>query len=96
MLYVIHAIDFKVKESKEKRDTYYDAHRAYLTNVVEGGLNIVVAGPLVDLDGVSDIGSLFIVEAENIDGAWAFHKSDPFYIQGVFETSTVTGFLRRR
>ena len=42
------------------------------------------------------IGSLFLVEAANRVAVETFNRADPFHVAGVWQTVTITGFLRRQ
>ncbi len=57
------------------RESFRAAHRAY---VHSGVIRTVQAGPLCadDADG-TNIGSFFIVEADNQEQVVEFHKNDP-------------------
>lgn len=94
MLFVIHALD--KGDEQTTRASHYDAHRAYLSEAGQQGIDIVMSGPLVGDDNITPIGSLFVVEAENRQAAEKFHHSDPFFVAGLWETSAVNAFLRRR
>ncbi len=94
MLFVIHALDKEGGEST--REAHYAAHRGYLSEASTRGVNIIMSGPLVKDDNVTPIGSLFVVEAADRETAEKFHHSDPFFAAGLWETSSVIAFLRRR
>jgi len=72
------------------RDAHYDAHRAYLQ---ASTVDIKLAGPMVEDDGVKRIGSVFIVEVPDRAAAEAFSAGDPFARNGLFERVTITRFL---
>lgn len=69
-------------DSPDLRTAHRDDHRAYLAS---GAASIVQAGPLLD-DSGQMIGSLIIVEADDIDDVRRFHEEDPFTRAGLFET----------
>jgi hypothetical protein len=50
-----------------------------------------MSGPLVDDDGQTMIGSLFLVEAPARDEVESFHHADPFLAAGIWEQVTITG-----
>ncbi|MBV8663744.1 MAG: YciI family protein [Hyphomicrobiales bacterium] len=94
MLFVIHARD--KKEALPTRLANYDAHKAFLSDTTAHGVKIVMSGPLVDDDGATMIGSLFLVEAADRATVEAFNRADPFYAAGIWEAVAITGFLRRQ
>ena len=95
MLFVIHAFD-KKDGGLETRLKNYDAHKAFLSDTSAHGVTIVMSGPLVADDGETMIGSLFVVDAPDRETIERFNKADPFYAAGVWETKTITGFLKRQ
>lgn len=46
---------------------------------------IVSAGPLLDADASTPVGSLLIVEAESLEAARAMMEADPYNKAGLFE-----------
>ena len=90
MLYVIFGKDHP---NSSKRLDNYDAHKAYLS---KSPVKIVFSGPLVDdKDRDKMIGSLFLIDAENIEQVIDFNKNDPFYKAGVWESLHVEAFHKR-
>jgi uncharacterized protein len=90
MLYVIFGKD---KKNSSSRLDNYDAHKAYLSN---SPVKIVFSGPLVDdKNRDSMIGSLFLIDAENIEQVQDFNRNDPFYKAGVWEHVFVEPFFKR-
>jgi len=77
------------------RKAHFDAHRAYLGNVDALPVEILLSGPLTD-DAGTATGSLFLVDAPDRATAEAFHHADPFYKGGLWQSSIITGFIRRR
>ncbi len=63
----------------------------HLTYVAETGAAIKVAGPLSDGDG-TPIGSMFIVEFDNLAAAEAFSANDPYTQAGLFSTVDIRSF----
>ncbi|CCE06251.1 conserved hypothetical protein [Bradyrhizobium sp. STM 3843] len=94
MLFAIHALDRS--GALPVRLTNYDAHKAYLSDSSRHAVTIVMSGPLVSDDGSKMIGSLFVVEAPGRAEVEAFNRADPFAAAGIWETVTITGFLRRQ
>ncbi len=67
-----------------------NAHLVYMdTNPID----IVLAGPLLD-DSGDMRGSLFIVEADDIDQARQFSEADPYRKAGLFMSVTFHGFRK--
>ncbi|MGJ4943892.1 YciI family protein [Bradyrhizobium sp. HKCCYLS1011] len=94
MLFAIHALDRS--GALPVRLANYDAHKAYLSDSSRHAVAIVMSGPLVSDDGSKMIGSLFVVEAPGRAEVEAFNRADPFAAAGIWETVTITGFLRRQ
>ena len=94
MLFAIHALDRP--NALSTRLANYDAHKAFLSDTSRFGLKIVMSGPLTSDDGQTMIGSLFLIEAPSRTEVEAFHHADPFFAAGIWEKTSITGFLRRQ
>jgi hypothetical protein len=94
MLFVIHALD--KLGALQARLANYDAHKAFLSDTAARGVRIVMSGPLVAEDGVTMIGSLFVVEAVDLATVERFNAADPFHAAGIWDRVTITGFIRRQ
>jgi uncharacterized protein YciI len=94
MLFVIHARD-RV-DALPERLAHYDAHKAFLADTFRFGVRIVMSGPLTGGDGASMIGSLFVVEAPDRTSVDRFNQADPFHAAGIWETVSITGFIKRQ
>ncbi|MGO4712841.1 YciI family protein [Bradyrhizobium sp. 2TAF24] len=94
MLFIIHALDRP--GALPVRQANYDAHKAFLSDTSAFGIRIVMSGPLVADDGQTMIGSLFLIEAPNRAAVETFHHADPFFAAGIWETVSITAFLRRQ
>lgn len=94
MLFAIHAVDRA--GALDTRLAHYDAHKAFLSDTSRFNVTIVMSGPLVDDDGKTMIGSLFLIEAPGRLHVERFHEADPFFKAGIWERVTITGFLRRQ
>ncbi|SHO66826.1 hypothetical protein SAMN02745172_03486 [Pseudoxanthobacter soli DSM 19599] len=90
MHFVIHCLD--KPGALPTRLANYDAHKAYLS---APPVAIVISGPLVADDGETMIGSFFLVEAADRAAVEAFHRNDPFFHAGVWETVSINPFLKR-
>jgi uncharacterized protein YciI len=94
MLFAIHAVD-RVG-ALPSRLANLEAHKAFLASASRFGVKIVMSGPLVADDGETMIGSLFLTEASSRSDVDAFNRADPLFGAGIWETVTITGFLRRQ
>jgi uncharacterized protein YciI len=94
MWYVIMAFDGST--GAVKREEYYSSHRAHVSKSDVYRVVVFLSGPLVGDDGLSPIGSLFIVEAESRSDVEKFNSQDPFTINGIWSKSIVLEFLRKR
>lgn len=90
MKFVVHCIDHEGKV--EDRLAHYDAHKAYLA---QGAVASVVSGPLLAPDHETMIGSLFIVEADDIETVRDFNAGDPFAKAGIWKTVAIHPFSMR-
>jgi uncharacterized protein len=90
MRFVVHCVDKPGALPTRKQN--YEAHKAYLAS---GALKTVISGPLVEEDGETMIGSLFIFEAATKDEVMEFNRNDPFSKAGVWETVQVQAFVMR-
>ena len=94
MLFVIHGFD---KEAGGPlRQTHYEAHKAFLSDLSPYHVTMVMSGPLTADDGKTMIGSFMLVDAPARATVEAFHHADPFYKAGVWDKITITAFLKRQ
>lgn len=84
---VVHCVDHP--NSLQLRKDALQEHVAYLNSVKT---KIVVAGPLMSKDGLMMIGSMFILDVNNLDEAIEFNKNDPFNKSGVWQRVDVNSF----
>lgn len=89
MLYVIVCKDDP--STPNKRDEFYDVHRAYLKNAT---IKILIAGPFTAPDSDKKIGSMLVVEADSLQAAIKFQKNDPFATNGVWGEVSVNPYLK--
>lgn len=94
MLFVIHGLD--ADGALPNRLANYEAHKAFLVDTSAFGVAIVMSGPLVDGDGATMIGSLFVVEAADLATVQRFNAADPFAKAGVWKSLSINGFIRRQ
>ena len=94
MQFVIHAMDRK--DGLSTRAKFYRAHRIHLDESRTHRVGIVTAGTLVADDGETPIGSLFVVEAEDRAAVDAFRRSDPYHVNGVWETVEIHSYHKKR
>lgn len=90
MLFTIFCID--KPGVAEKRNAVQNAHRDYLAL---SSIKLVMSGPLVDDDGETVVGSLYVVEAEDRAEVEAFQKDDPLVAADLWESIEVRAFLKR-
>jgi uncharacterized protein YciI len=90
MNYVIHCLDHS--GAVERRIQHYDAHKAYLA---AAPVRILVSGPLLADDEETMIGSCFLIEADSLATAQAFHDEDPFKAAGIWEKVSIRPFHKR-
>lgn len=92
MLFAIHVLD--AAGALPKRLANYPLHRDHLN---AANITIVLAGPLNDANGQPE-GSMFIVDADTREEVDAFYCADPFYVQQVWDLSTlkVNPLVKRR
>ncbi len=64
-----------------------ESHLAYL----RGSGLVRIAGPMLDAEG-KPVGSLLIVEAEDIEAVRAFSAADPYNLAGVFASVEIRPF----
>lgn len=90
MLYMIMCKD---KPGKlDVRKAKLDEHRTYVDNQP---LKVVMSGPLVEDDGETMQGSLYMLEADTLDQAKNFYLNDPLYAADIWEDVTVSAFAKR-
>lgn len=66
--------------------------QSHLLWVEQNMRSIKVAGPLLTEDSNTIIGSLYILEADNIEKANNILKEDPYYKTGIWQQITKTEF----
>lgn len=93
MLYVIHALD--KPGALPTRLAHYDAHKAYLSAMEGTGVKTIMSGPLVEDDGQTMKGSMFLVDVPDRATAESFHRNDPFFKAGVWQDATITAYIKR-
>lgn len=93
MLFVIHAFD--KPGALATRLAHYDAHKAYLAQMEGAGIKTVMSGPLVEDDGQTMKGSMFLVDVTDRAAAESFHRNDPFFKAGVWQPAIITAYIKR-
>jgi uncharacterized protein YciI len=89
MQFVIHCLD--KPNAKELRLATRPAHLAFIE---ASPIRIVIAGPLLSADGADMLGSMFIVEANDIDEVRRFSEADPYRKAGLFARVELHPFRR--
>lgn len=86
--FAIHCID--KPGTAELRAATRDDHLAHVATVEE---RVLVAGPLLGLDGVP-LGSLLIVDFDDRTAAYAFTAADPYARAGLFASTSITAWRK--
>ena len=94
MLFVVHALD--KKDILPTRAKHYRAHRIHLDKSADHSVDVVTAGTLVDNDGETPVGSIFVIDAADRAAVDAFAKSDPYHVNGVWERVAVHRYNKKR
>jgi uncharacterized protein YciI len=94
MLFVVHALD--KKNILPTRAKHYRAHRIHLDRAEEHAVDVITAGTLVDDDGETPVGSIFVIDAANRAAVDAFTRTDPYHINGVWERVSIHGYNKKR
>ena len=85
MLYVLICTD--KKNSEDLRKKVRPEHLNYLSN-----FEIKLAGPMLDDDQTTMVGSIIFIECQSKDDAKAFAAKDPYNLAGLFESVHVSAF----
>lgn len=93
MLFVIHALD--KPGALPVRLAHYEAHKAYLASMEGNGIRTVMSGPLVEDDGQTMKGSMFVLEVADRAAAESFNRNDPFHRAGIWQQVTITAYIKR-
>jgi uncharacterized protein YciI len=94
MLFVIHATDRA--GAMPTRARFYRAHREHLDDAAAYRVDVVTAGTLIDEDGETPVGSVFVIDAADRGTAQAFTRSDPYHVNGVWERVQIHGYSKKR
>ncbi len=86
MLYVLYCRDGE--RSGEIRKSTRPAHLDW----AGAQACIRMAGPMLDDQGERSIGSLFVIEADSLEAARAFHAEDPYTRAGLWSSVEVHPF----
>jgi hypothetical protein len=65
------------------------AHLAYIETI---RAQVRLAGPMLSDDGNTMLGSVFIIETDDLDAARALNANDPYTLAGLFEKVTIRPF----
>jgi uncharacterized protein len=94
MLFVVHAID--KKDILPTRAKHYRAHRVHLDKAEDHAVDVVTAGTLVADDGETPVGSIFVIDAGDRGAVDAFTRSDPYYVNGVWDRIEIHRYNKKR
>jgi len=81
-------IGHDAEDSAETRPLYREEHLARLRKLGDEG-RLILAGPFTDLSG-----SLIIIEADSLEEAETFARTDPFTLHGVYTRVEVKPFKK--
>jgi hypothetical protein len=79
MLYAL--ICFDKRDSAALRAEVRPKHLAYIE---ANKARVKIAGPFLSDDGAQMVGSLLIIEADDLEAAWNFANEDPYAKAGLF------------
>jgi uncharacterized protein YciI len=88
MIYVITLLD--KPQSADLRQRVRPLHKAYLAAAAD---RIAFAGPLMNEDGETMIGSLLALDFDSREAALAWLADEPFTRAGLYASTTVTAFV---
>lgn len=88
MIYLMHMLDRP--GAAALRQQWRPAHKAYLAAVAE---RIAFAGPLVQDDGRTMLGSLLAIDFDSRDAARAWLADEPFTLAGVYASVEIHAFV---
>lgn len=92
MKFIIYSRD--KKGALDIRKANRDAHLAFLAaDTADTLVKVLTAGPWLDDAGETMIGSLLIVEAENLESVRTWLISDPYAKAGLSDTVTIHPFI---
>ena len=94
MLFVVHALD--KRDILPTRAKHYRAHRIHLDRAEDHSVDVITAGTLVDDDGETPVGSIFVIDAADRAAVDAFARSDPYNLNGVWERVSIHGYNKKR
>jgi uncharacterized protein YciI len=94
MLFVVHALD--KKDILPTRAKHYRAHRIHLDRAEDYSVDVITAGTLVDDDGETPVGSIFVIDAASRAAVDSFTRSDPYHLNGVWERVSIHGYNKKR
>jgi uncharacterized protein len=94
MLFVVHALD--KRDILPTRAKHYRAHRIHLDRAEDHSVDVITAGTLVDDDGETPVGSIFVIDAASRAAVDAFTRTDPYHLNGVWERVSIHGYNKKR
>ncbi|WP_322050639.1 YciI family protein [Paraburkholderia bannensis] len=89
MHYVIYCMDDP--STPNARDQHYAEHRAHLAAAT---VKLLVCGPLTAVSSEKRVGSMLLVEADDISDVKAFAERDPFYVNRVWNDVQIHPFVK--
>ncbi|MAK63093.1 MAG: hypothetical protein CMK09_19155 [Ponticaulis sp.] len=77
------------RDRKNAIDTRLANRAAHLDYAMALGDKLRMAGPVIDKDGETMIGSTFIIDVDTLTDAQAWNENDPYTKAGLFESVEV-------
>ena len=78
-------------ETPGARDTHYPEHRLHLAAAT---VKLLVAGPFTEVNSENKIGSMLVVEGNNIEEVKAFVERDPFFVNRVWKDVQIHPYVK--
>jgi len=73
-----------------------DTRAAHVAHLDSQGERVALAGPLLDSDGTTMIGSLLVIDFTDLAAAQTWANNDPYALAGVFASTSVREFRKTR
>jgi uncharacterized protein len=89
MHFVIYCMDDP--ETPNASDAHLPEHRVHLASAP---VKLLVAGPLTAVEGQKRIGSMLLVEGNNISEVRAFVERDPYFVHRVWKDVQIHPFVK--
>jgi uncharacterized protein YciI len=94
MLFIVYARD--KANIMPTRAKHYRAHRLHLDEAEKHQVDVVTAGTLIDDDGETPCGSIFVIDAKDRAAVETFTRSDPYDVNGVWANVEIHRYAKKR